>query len=80
MATLDQARKAKASLKASLGKPGWLRGLGIGSDPSGGAVVRVNVATLTDEVRQAVPTSMNGVSVEIHVVGDAEAQSVRRAT
>ena len=73
MATIDEAREAKSVLKATLGKPEWLRGIGIGSDPSGGAVVRVNVVDDTDEVRKAVPVSVNGVAVEIHVVGDAKA-------
>lgn len=72
MATIDEAREAKSVLKATLGKPEWLRGIGIGSDPSG-AVVRVNVVDDTDEVRKAVPVSVNGVAVEIHVVGDAKA-------
>jgi len=73
MATLGEAREAKSTLKASLGKQAWLRGIGIGSDPSGGAVVRVNVVEDTDDVRKIVPTSVRGVAVEIHVVGDAKA-------
>ncbi len=72
MATLEEARHAKVSLKERLGRPEWLRGVGIGNDPTKGFVVHVNIDVLTDEIRSTVPASINGVQVEVHVTDEVK--------
>lgn len=69
MATLDETRAARGVLKDRLGRPSWLRGVGVGQD-SGRYVILVNVAKLTAEVRAAVPDSVQGVPVVVRTVGD----------
>jgi len=73
MATLEEARQVKALLKERLGKPDWLRGIGIGNDSAHGFVVRVNVDALTDEIRKSVPALIESVQIEIQATGEAQA-------
>ncbi len=62
---MDRARKAKMVLKAVLGNPEWLVGIGIGVGPS----VKVNVSSLTDEVQQKIPLQVDGIPVVVEEVG-----------
>jgi hypothetical protein len=70
MVDMEQARRAKETLRARLSRPAWLRGVGIGIDASGSHLVRVMVAEMTDEVRRALPPQVDGVPVEVDVTGD----------
>jgi hypothetical protein len=70
---MERASAAKATLKAQLGRPDWLRGIGIAADPEGNPYVKVNVAALTAEVQAAVPKSIDGVTIELEPVGDIKA-------
>jgi hypothetical protein len=70
MIGLEQARKAKDALRVRLNRPQWLRGVGIGIDDAGSHLVRVMVAQMTDEVRQALPAQIEGVPVEVDVTGE----------
>lgn len=70
---MERANAAKAALKSRLGRPPWLRGIGIGADPDGGLHVKVNVAALTPEVRESVPETLDGVPVRLEAVGEVNA-------
>lgn len=72
---MERASAAKATLKAQLGRPEWLRGIGIAADPEGSLYVKVNVAVLTAEAQAAVPESIDGVPVRLEAVGDIKAMS-----
>lgn len=76
--TLDQAKAAKAVLKAEIGQPLWLRGIGIAQKDQD-YIVKVNVADesgaiwAATQMIQAVKDRLGGVEVEIDVVGDITA-------
>jgi len=70
---MDRVSAAKATLKSQLGRPEWLRGIGIAAEPDGKLYLKVNVAALTPDVRAAVPETLDDVSVRIEVVGDIKA-------
>jgi len=72
--SMEQATQAKAELRTRLGRPAWLRGIGIGSGPDGSPVLQVNVAEATAEIRALVPGAVNGVPVRLEDVGDIERQ------
>lgn len=72
----ERAQQAKDILKARLQRPEWGRGVGITKDANGNYAVAVQVRELTEEVRQAVPDSVHGVSVIVTAVGDIYAQSL----
>jgi hypothetical protein len=76
MIGIEQARKAKDALRVRLSRPPWLRGVGIGIDPSGSHLVRVMVAEMNDDVRRALPKEIEGVPVEVDVTGDFSLQKV----
>lgn len=67
---MTDVRNAKALVKAKLGSPSWLRGIGIAKNEAGRDVVRVNVSHLDDEVLAAVPPQLGGVQVDVVAVGD----------
>ncbi len=67
---LKSVRAAKALLTLKLGSPPWLRGIGIGADPSGALRIQVYVAAITDEVRRTVPEVFQGVPVHLEEVGE----------
>lgn len=71
----EAASQAKNALKNVLGQPNWLRGIGIGGAHNR-YCIKVNVASLTDEVQNAIPESVSGVPVVVEVVGDILAQDV----
>ena len=73
MISIEQARKAKETLRAQLRRPTWLRGVGIGQDSHGSHLVRVMVAEMNEEVR-TLPKAVMGVPVEVDVTGDFETQ------
>jgi hypothetical protein len=79
MATIADAREVKEALKGRLVGASWLRGVGLGTGHDGGSTVRVNVSRDDAEIRSSIPSSMNGVPIEIHVVDDIEAQSWTRS-
>lgn len=63
MITRKQADEAKEKLKDLLGQPAWLTGVALGL---GGSGVSIRVAVdgeVTDELRAAVPASVDGVEV-----------------
>ena len=68
-----QALIAKTHLRSSLGRPKWLRGIGVGLDDTG-YFVKINVNTITSEIRNAVPRQVNQVSVKLDAVGEIVAQ------
>ncbi|MEO8284326.1 MAG: hypothetical protein ABI568_13160 [Pseudarthrobacter sp.] len=67
---MERAFAAKTTLKSRIGRPEWLRGIGIAADPDGTPYVKVNVAALTPEVREAVPEEIDGVLIRVETVGD----------
>lgn len=69
MNDLNQARKAKDSLREKLQRPAWLRGVGVGVDVRGSYCVKVLVEKMSDAV-SALPREVEGVPVEVEVVGD----------
>lgn len=69
MTTLEQATKAKEVLRSAMGRPRWLRGVGIGKDHKG-YFVKVNVDVITPELRQDIPRDVDGVRVWLDAVGD----------
>ena len=73
MVSLDQAQAAKETLKKRLGRPSWLRGIGISRNERGDYVVKVNVAVESADIRETVPRLVEGVEVQIDVVGDIHA-------
>jgi hypothetical protein len=68
MVSLEQARQAKAAILQRLGGKSWVAGVGIAKGTSG-FCVQVNVTSLSDEVRGAVPKEQNGVPVRVEQVG-----------
>lgn len=70
---LIQARKAQEDLALKIGRPLWLRGIGISLQDYKGFLLKVNVQEITDEVLKTVPTSVNGVPVCIEAVGTISA-------
>lgn len=74
--TFEQAATAKATLRAQLGQPTWLRGVGISANPAGPAgtfIVKVNVSDITPEVISQIPNEIDGVRVLLEAVGDIKA-------
>lgn len=67
--TFKDAHSAKATLQSRLGRRTWLRGIGVTGGP-GGHHIRVNVDAMTDDARSAIPDFVNGVAVEVAVVGN----------
>jgi hypothetical protein len=68
MVSVGDVERAKEVLKSYLGHPSWLRGIGIGGK-SGDYCVQVNVERLTDDVRAAIPSTIDGVPVLVQAVG-----------
>jgi len=63
-------RAVKVAFMTDLGRPEWLRGVGIGKDAQG-YYIKVNASTpLTNGT---VKTTFNGVRVIVDVVGDIRA-------
>jgi hypothetical protein len=75
MVTFEQAATAKAALRSKLGRPDWLRGVGIGLDENG-HFIKVNVAQITADVRERVPREVGGVPVQLEEVGEIVAHRV----
>ena len=69
MVTVEQAKTAKGLLRERLGRPAWLRGIGIGLLPEGSFFVQVNVEQATPDVLQAIPDKVQGVQVRVEAVG-----------
>jgi len=77
MVTYERASTARDALCSSLfegSPPVWSRGFGVGRDQDGSYFVKVNVGSLTDEVRASLPETVDGVPVVIEEVGDVVAQ------
>lgn len=75
MVTFEQAATAKLALRSKLGRPDWLRGVGIGLDQNG-HFIKVNVAEITPDVRERVPREVCGVPVQVEEVGEIVANRV----
>ena len=69
MASVVAARHAKEVLKEQLGRPPWRRGIGIGGE-RGNYCVKGDVRAATEEVRAAIPGTVEGVEVIVDEVGD----------
>jgi hypothetical protein len=71
--TLDQIKIAKNALKLTLGRPDWLRGIGIGADAQG-YFIKVNVSKaipdVTNQITAALSKNPDKVRIEIEEVGD----------
>jgi hypothetical protein len=74
MATLEQARDAKAELKARLAKVPAVNGIGIASSDEGWCV-RVNVLAGNELSALGIPSDVDGVPVRTRYVGVARAYS-----
>lgn len=73
MSTLEAALEAKTRLRERLGRPPWLRGIGVAEEPGKGFVVQVNVDAVSADVRAAVPERLRGVPVRTEQVGRVRA-------
>jgi hypothetical protein len=71
MADISAARAAKERLRSELAQRPHIRGVGVGLGPDG-YCVRVNVAADADRV--GLPRSVDGVPVDVRVVGRVSAQ------
>ena len=69
MINLEEAEFAKAILRARLGRPKWLRGIGVSKDASDAYVVKVNISSL-EECPLDPSMKVGRVSVMLDVVGD----------
>ncbi len=67
---LETVLAAKKKLRAQIGLPDWLRGIGVGVGIGGAQCVKVNVHSITPEVIHAIPTEIDGVPIDIYSVGD----------
>ena len=76
MATLEQARDAKAELKARLARLPAVNGIGI-TPSDGGWCLRVNVLAGNDVSALDIPSDVDGVPVQTRYVGPARAYSRR---
>lgn len=74
MTTLEEARRVKIILRKRLGRPLWLRGVGLSTGREGYAI-QVNVSELTPIVRESVPTTLEGVEIQLVAVGDVAPQA-----
>lgn len=72
--SLEQAIKAKKSLKDQLARPDWLRGIGVGQNERGEHLIEVRVGIDTQEVREAIPASIEGVPIRVTVIGNVRPQ------
>jgi hypothetical protein len=79
MATIAEARRAKDDLKARLGRPAWLRGIGVASKVRDDFSVQVNVASESDAIRSTIPKSIGGVPVHVEVVGTISRRTSARS-
>jgi hypothetical protein len=70
--SLEVVKAAKAQLGKQLGSPAWLRGIGVGFKADGGYCVKVNVASITPEVRKGVPTRIDNVDIALEAVGEVK--------
>jgi hypothetical protein len=68
MVSLEQARQAKTAILQRLKGKSWVAGVGIAKG-IGGFCVQVNVTSLSEDVRGAVPKAQDGVQVRIEQVG-----------
>jgi hypothetical protein len=75
MTTLDQARKAKATLLDQFESRGSDMAVGIGKDRSG-YIVRVHAEKPSQKA--GVPASVSGVKVEVKVTGKAKTRAATR--
>ncbi len=63
--------RAKSALKARLGKPEWLRGIGVGICSARGHCIKVNVREGPIEgLDELVPAEFEGVPTLVEVVGE----------
>jgi hypothetical protein len=72
--TFQQALQAKNALRSKLGRPAWLRGVGVGFDDDHGCFVKVNVGEITPDVLDVLPDEVLGVKVLVEAVGEIVAQ------
>lgn len=70
MVSLGQAQQAKAALRERLGRPSWLRGVGI-SLVDGDHCIQVNVAMDATHVCELLPKEVDGVKIQVKFVGDS---------
>lgn len=70
--TLEEARAAKEKLRAALGQPTWLRGIGIGVGNPTPTSYTIRVLTAFTGVPK-LPSHVDGVPVDIAPVGDIRA-------
>lgn len=61
----ERLRGVQLSLKERLGRPEWLRGIGLSRDS-----VEVRVKEITPEIKALIPDMIAGVPINIEAVGD----------
>lgn len=65
----DEAHDAKMVLRKRLGRPEWLRGVGVSHDDKG-YFIKVNVAEITNDVKAAIPDQVDDVRIQLEVMGE----------
>jgi hypothetical protein len=74
--TFEQAAAAKSVLRSMLGRPAWLRGVGVGFDEAG-SFIKVNIGESTPDVLARIPREVDGVRVHVEAVGEIVALRVK---
>ena len=67
--TMEAVKLAKEKLKASLGHPNWLRGIGI-TGTKDNYCIKVLVSVASDNIKDSIPDKVDGVPVIVEAVGD----------
>jgi hypothetical protein len=69
MVELAEGLRAQEALGTRIAREPWLSGIAVVADEHGSHYLRVNVQSMTNEVRAAVPTEIDGVPVSVEVIG-----------
>lgn len=71
MATISDAERAQRRAKERFGRMRGVRGVGVTWDAHGDAHVRINVdSEMRDAVGHVIPSSLDGVAIELRSVRD----------
>jgi hypothetical protein len=79
MATVDELRAIKRKYASDLLRRPGISGIDISTDESGEATLMVHLDTKSVEVRDSLPTALDGYPVEYVYTGPVRKQSKRRS-
>ena len=64
---LAEAKRVKMAIKIKLGKPPWLRGIGVGANDAGEHCVKINVDKVTPEIQKLAGELATEFSADIKI-------------